>query len=44
MVSFWDALIWAAAREAKVGVVLSEDFQHGREIEGVVFVNPFREA
>jgi len=27
-----------------VGVVLSEDFQHGREIEGVVFVNPFREA
>ena len=42
--SFWDALIWAAAREAKVGVVLSEDFQHGREIEGVVFVNPFREA
>ena len=23
---------------------VSEDFQHGREIEGVVFVNPFREA
>lgn len=39
--SFWDALIWATAREAKVSVVLSEDFQHGREIDGVRFENPF---
>jgi predicted nucleic acid-binding protein len=35
--SFWDALIWATAREANVGTVVSEDFQHGREIEGVRF-------
>jgi predicted nucleic acid-binding protein len=39
--SFWDALIWATAREADVHVVLSEDFQNGREIESVRFVNPF---
>src|SRR5262249_9570188 len=39
--SFWDALIWAAARENGVGVIYTEDFQHGRDIEGVRFVNPF---
>ena len=39
--SFWDALIWATAREAAVSVVFSEDFQHGRELEGVRFLNPF---
>ena len=39
--SFWDALIWATARDAKVSVILSEDFQHGREIDGVKFENPF---
>ena len=40
--SFWDALIWATARDAAVPVVFSEDFQHGRELEGVRFLNPFR--
>ena len=40
--SFWDALIWATAREAAVPVVFSEDFQHGRELDGVRFVDPFR--
>jgi predicted nucleic acid-binding protein len=39
--SFWDALIWAAARENGVGVIHTEDFQDGREIEGVRFRNPF---
>jgi predicted nucleic acid-binding protein len=39
--SFWDALIWAAAAENGVGILYTEDFQHGREIEGVVFTNPF---
>jgi len=34
----------AAAREAKVGVVLSEDFQHGREIEGWKGSGPLRRA
>jgi predicted nucleic acid-binding protein len=40
--SFWDALIWATARDAAVPVVFSEDFQRGRELEGVRFLNPFR--
>ena len=39
--SFWDALIWASAREAGVPLILTEDFQHGREVEGVKFINPF---
>jgi len=39
--SFWDAMLWAAAKQAGVTVLLSEDFQHGRELEGVHFRNPF---
>ncbi len=39
--SFWDALIWAAAKENGVPVIYSEDFQDGRDVEGVRFVNPF---
>jgi predicted nucleic acid-binding protein len=41
---YWDALIWAAAKLAAIPVVLSEDFQDGREIEGVTFQNPFPAA
>jgi predicted nucleic acid-binding protein len=39
--SFWDGLIWAAAHLHRVSVLYTEDFQHGRDIEGVRFVNPF---
>jgi len=39
--SFWDALIWAVAAEAGVTLLLSEDFQHTRVLEGVQFHNPF---
>ena len=39
--SFWDALIWAAAAEHRVPTIYTEDFQDGRVIEGVRFVNPF---
>ncbi|QDV35286.1 PIN domain-containing protein [Tautonia plasticadhaerens] len=39
--SFWDALVWAAARENGATVLYTEDFQHGREVEGVRIVNPF---
>ncbi len=38
---FWDALLWATAKAAGVTVLLSEDFQDGRELEGVQFRNPF---
>ncbi|HZW31074.1 MAG TPA: PIN domain-containing protein [Isosphaeraceae bacterium] len=38
--SFWDALIWAAAKESGIPLVYTEDFQHGRDIEGVLIINP----
>jgi predicted nucleic acid-binding protein len=39
--SFWDALIWAAAADNGIPVIYTEDFQDGRNIEGVQFINPF---
>ncbi|HEX4959846.1 MAG TPA: PIN domain-containing protein [Thermoanaerobaculia bacterium] len=39
--SFWDGLIWAAAHRHGLSTIYTEDFQHGREVEGVRFVNPF---
>ena len=39
--SFWDALIWAAAAENGAAMIDTEDFQDGRDIDGVRFVNPF---
>jgi len=36
----WDAIIWATARRAGCRAVLSEDFQDGRELGGVIFINP----
>jgi predicted nucleic acid-binding protein len=39
--SFWDALVLRAAKQAGCGVVLSEDMQDAREVDGVRVVNPF---
>ena len=39
--SFWDAMQWAVAKQAGATLLLSEDLQHGRELEGVRFQNPF---
>jgi predicted nucleic acid-binding protein len=39
--SYYDAQLWATAKLNHVSVILSEDFQSGREIEAVRFVNPF---
>ena len=41
-VSFWDGLIVRAAASAGCKVLLSEDLQHGRVIDGVRIENPFR--
>ena len=41
-VSFWDALIVRAAKEGGCPEVYSEDLQHGRTIDGVRILNPFR--
>jgi predicted nucleic acid-binding protein len=42
--SFWDALIVAAAKVSLCGFLLTEDLQAGQNIEGVVVVNPFRSS
>jgi predicted nucleic acid-binding protein len=41
LLSFWDALIIAAACRAKVYKILTEDLNHGQMIEGVLIENPF---
>ena len=41
-VSFWDALIVRAAKQGGCPELYSEDLQHGRTIDGVRIVNPFR--
>ena len=38
--SFWDALILAAARRARAGVIWSEDFNTAQDYDGIVAVNP----
>jgi predicted nucleic acid-binding protein len=40
--SFWDALILRSAAQAGCAVLFTEDFQHGRTMEGLRIVNPFR--
>ena len=42
--SFYDALIVAAAVEAGCDTLFSEDMQHGRTIGGLGIVNPFVES
>lgn len=39
--SFWDAMLWATARQIGCSAILSEDMQDGRRLSGVEFVNPF---
>ena len=41
-IAFWDGLIVRAALVARCAVLYSEDMQHGRRIEGLQVVNPFR--
>jgi len=40
--SFWDSAIVAAARAAGCRELYSEDLSHGRTIDGVTIINPFR--
>jgi len=41
MLSFWDAMIVASARNAKAEKILTENLNHGQEIEGILIENPF---
>jgi predicted nucleic acid-binding protein len=40
--SYWDAAIVAAAQALGCQVLLSEDMVHGRELDGVRILDPFR--
>ena len=39
--SFWDALIVAAAKSSGCEYLLTEDLQAGQNLDGIVVVNPF---
>ncbi|MGB3632559.1 MAG: hypothetical protein WA982_00810, partial [Rubrobacteraceae bacterium] len=39
--SYYDAQVWAAARLSEIPMILSEDFNPGATIEGVLFLDPF---
>ncbi len=41
--SFWDAMLWAAAKGAGCKLLISEDFRDGQMIKGVTFVDPFED-
>jgi predicted nucleic acid-binding protein len=40
-ISFWDAMIVAAARRARAERIVTEDLNHGQIIEGILVENPF---
>ena len=40
--SYWDAAILAAANALGCRELYSEDMAHGRELEGMTIINPFR--
>jgi predicted nucleic acid-binding protein len=39
--SFWDALIVAAAKSLSCRYLLTEDFQSGQNLDGLIVVSPF---
>jgi predicted nucleic acid-binding protein len=39
--AWYDSIIVASALEGKCKTLYSEDFQHGRQIEGLRIENPF---
>ena len=41
-ISMWDAMILAAARSCGAQQLISEDFNHGQDYDGISAVNPFR--
>ncbi len=41
MISFWDALMVAAAVKAGATRILTEDLNHGQTIAGIPIENPF---
>lgn len=39
--AFWDAMLWATCLRAGAAILFTEDFQDGRVLRGMRFVNPF---
>jgi predicted nucleic acid-binding protein len=40
--SWWDSLIVSAAKMLQCTYLLSEDFQHSQDLQGIRVINPFR--
>jgi len=40
--SYWDSAIIAAARALGCAELYTEDMSHGRQVDGVLIINPFR--
>jgi predicted nucleic acid-binding protein len=40
--SYWDSAIIAAARALGCRILYTEDMSHGREVQGITIVDPFR--
>jgi predicted nucleic acid-binding protein len=40
--SWWDSLILSAAKNLRCAYLLSEDFQHSQDFQGIRVINPFR--
>lgn len=43
-ISFWDSLIVAAAHRTRSEILLTEDLQHGMDLDGIKVVDPFEVA
>ena len=41
-ISFWDALILAAAEKMNCGKLYTEDLNHGQTINGIEIIDPFK--
>ena len=41
-ISLWDAMILAAARSCGAQELVTEDFNHGQDYDGIRAINPFR--
>ena len=42
LLSFWDSMLWAIAKESGMDEILSEDLQDGQVIDGVKIRNPLK--
>jgi predicted nucleic acid-binding protein len=40
--SFWDALVVSAAQIGRCRYLLTEDLQHGQDLNGLIVLSPFR--